>query len=195
MAAVAEYLQRREHVKPRGQKEPAMKKNQAYPSSYLSQDDVRAAPVRAVVDDIRIETVGGGDRAEEKPVMHFREKELKAFVFNQTNWAILEDAYGLDSDNWRGKSLELYLDPGIKFGREVVGGVRVRIPSDTTPFPLEAAMAEALKMGKTRDEFIAALRARGLTGYSSTKGAATARAVLAEWAGTNEPSVEDTIPF
>ncbi|GAH36346.1 unnamed protein product [marine sediment metagenome] len=172
-----------------------MKKNQAYPSSYLSQDDVRAAPVRAVVDDIRIETVGGGDRAEEKPVMHFREKELKAFVFNQTNWAILEDAYGLDSDNWRGKSLELYLDPGIKFGREVVGGVRVRIPSDTTPFPLEAAMAEALKMGKTRDEFIAALRARGLTGYSSTKGAATARAVLAEWAGTNEPSVEDTIPF
>lgn len=172
-----------------------MKKSQAYPSGYLSQDDVRAAPVQAIITDVRIETVGGGDRAEEKPVMHFQEKELKAFVFNQTNWAILEDAYGLDSDDWRGKPLELYLDPGVKFGRETVGGVRVRIPSGGAPLALEEAVALALKAGMTREEFVAALKAKGLKGYSPTKDAAVARAILAERGMIQAENLDDVIPF
>jgi len=171
-----------------------MRREQAFPSSYLSQEDVRAGPVRRIIDDVRIETVGQGERETEKPVMHFREKDTKPFVVNLTNWTTIEASYGPDSDGWRGRPLELYLDPGVKFGRETVGGVRVRIPSGAAPLALADAVAEALKLGRTRDDFLAALKARGLKGYSATKDAATARTILADWAGA-EPAFEDTIPF
>jgi len=171
-----------------------MKKGQAYPSSYLSQEDVRAAPIRATIEDVRIETIGKEDPPAEKPVMHFREEGLKPFVLNQTNWQTVEEAYGEESDAWKERPIELYHDPGVMFGREKVGGVRVRVPSGAAPLALADAVAEALKLGKTRDDLLAALKARGLKGYSATKDGPAARAVLAGWAGT-EPTVEDTIPF
>ena len=169
-----------------------MKKGQAYPSSYLAQDDVREGPIRATIADVRIETIGGGDRAEEKPVMHFQEEKLKTFVLNQTNWAAIEEAYGPESDGWKGKPIELYLDPGVKFGRETVGGVRVRVPSREAVLSMEEALAQALKVGKTRDDFVAALKAKGLKGYTPAKDSAIAREVLAAW---EADKLDDTIPF
>jgi len=170
-----------------------VKKSQAYPSSYLSQEDVRAAPIRATIQDVRIETVGKEDPPAEKPVMHFREKSLKPFVLNQTNWQTVEDAYGEDSDDWREKPIELYHDPGVMFGREKVGGVRIRVPSSAVPLSLAEAAAEALKLGKTRDDLVAALKARGLRGYNPSSDSATARAVLTAWA--EEAATDETIPF
>jgi len=170
-----------------------MKKSQAYPSSYLSQEDVKPAPIRATIEDVRIETVGKEDPPAEKPVMHFREEGLKPFVLNQTNWQTIEEAYGEESDAWRGKPIELYHDPGVMFGREKVGGVRVRIPSGTEPLGLAEAAAEALKLGKTKDDLVAALKARGLKGYSPAKDSAVARAVLASW--EEERAVDETVPF
>jgi len=170
-----------------------VKKSQAYPSSYLSQEDVKPAPIRATIEDVRIETVGKEDPPAEKPVMHFREEGLKPFVLNQTNWQTIEEAYGEESDAWRGKPIELYHDPGVMFGREKVGGVRVRVPSGAAPLALADAVAEALRLGKTRDELVAALKARGLKGYAPAKDSEAARAILAEWA--EERATDETIPF
>lgn len=42
----------------------------------------------------------------------------------------LKFAYGDNPDNLIGKSLELYCDPSVKFGKEKVGGVRISGMSD-----------------------------------------------------------------
>ena len=171
-----------------------MKRSQAYPSSYLAQDDVREGPIRATIQDVRIETIGQGERAVEKPIVHFREKGLKSFVLNQTNWQTIEEAYGPESDAWASKPIELYFDPGIKFGLELVGGVRVRIPSGAAALAMEDAVALALKAGMTREEFVAALKAKGLKGYNAAKDSGVARQVLAE-AQVEADKVDNTIPF
>jgi hypothetical protein len=166
--------------------------------AYFSRKDALAGAAhqnRATIADVRIETIGQGERAAEKPVVHFQEKGLKTFPLNQTNWATIEEAYGEESDAWKGRPVELYLDPGVKFGLETVGGVRVRVPGGAggAILTMEAALAQALALGKTRDEFVAAMKARGLKGYTPAKDSETARAVLAEWA--EKEAVDETIPF
>jgi hypothetical protein len=179
-----------------------MKRSQAYPSQYLSQEDVRAAPIRATIEDVRIETIGRSDDADEKPVVHFREKNLKNFALNLTNWTTIEAAYGPESDAWKGRVIELYLDPGIKFGRETVGGVRIRIPSDAAPatrlepaeaIPWPQALKLAAEVGMDEAALKAALKTRGLTEYNPRRDAGAVRDVLSKAAEAK--AVEDTIPF
>ena len=179
-----------------------MIRSEAYPSRNLNQDDVRAGPVRATIADVRIETFGRSEDADEKPVIHFREAGMKTFGLNQTNWDVLESAYGKHTEEWIGKPVELYHDPGVKFGRETVGGVRIRVPSGAPAaspqgsaegaLPLDQALVEAAKLGMGREAFLDALRAKGLTkGYSPTRDAGTARTILSAAAA----AMDDTIPF
>lgn len=173
-----------------------MKRSQAYPSQYLSQEDVRRAPVRGTIADVRIETIGRSDDADEKPVIHFAEEGLKNFPLNQTNWDLIEKAYGDDSDGWNGKVIELYYDPGVKFGLQKVGGVRVRIPAAVTavaaePYPFEQVLADAAKVGMTKDQVVAALKERSLKGYNAVKDAEIARSIVSAEA----EDIDNTIPF
>lgn len=182
-----------------------MRRNQAYPSMYFSQEDVRTAPVRATIEDVRIETLGRSDDADEKPVIHFREKNLKNFPLNLTNWQTIEAAYGPESDEWRGKTIELYLDPGIKFGRETVGGVRIRIPGGAVPpsaAPLswDDAVALARLAGLEKDALTAALKAKGLAGYSPRRDTALVRSIIAAHhaggpSAADGEDLDDVIPF
>jgi hypothetical protein len=172
-----------------------MRRSEAFPSAYLNQDDVRAGPIRATIADVRIETLGRGDDANERPVIHFRE-DLKTFALNQTNWEVLEKTYGPDSVAWVGKPIELYHDPGVKFGRETVGGVRIRIPSETVAvaaeaFPWEQALAQADKAGLSKEEFLSRLKVRGLTGYHPVRNAALAREIIQ----AAVEATDNTIPF
>lgn len=174
-----------------------MRRSQAYPSTYLTQDDVREGPILATIKDVRIETIGRGNAPEEKPVMHFRESSLKSFTVNQTNWQTLEDAFGPESDDWTGQRIELYLDPGVKFGLDTVGGVRIRIPTAARggTLTMDAALALAAKSGKTREDFVAALKAKGFHGYSPAKDSDAARTILAQWRTEADGDLDDTIPF
>jgi len=104
-----------------------MKRNQVFPSNYLGKDDV-TAPFVATVADVRLESLKTDHGTEDKPVLIFADDQVKPMILNQTNWLILEDAYGLDSDDWRGKPVEIFVDPGVMFAGRRVGGVRVRIP-------------------------------------------------------------------
>jgi hypothetical protein len=50
----------------------------------------------------------------------------KKLVLNVTMIRVLERAFGTDSDDWIGKKVILYSDPGVTFMGKVVGGVRLR---------------------------------------------------------------------
>jgi len=104
-----------------------MRTSDAFPSPYLSRDDV-VNPVVATVADVRPQSVRGEHGTEDKPVMFFQERQMKPFILNSTNWKTIRTTYGDESDEWIGKPIEIYFDPGVLFGDNQVGGLRVRVP-------------------------------------------------------------------
>lgn len=116
-----------------------MKRSDAFPSRYISKDDVQN-PVVAIIDTVRFDTIKGDSGDEDKPVVYFR-GDVKPMILNNTNWMTIEDAYGQESDDWAGKPIEMYCDPGVMFGGKRVGGVRVRIPKVNGKMTLEQANA------------------------------------------------------
>ena len=111
-----------------------MKRSEAFPSRYLGKDDLPQPPgsMAATIQDVRMESIESDGRNVDKAVMYFASKEMKPLITNTTNFMACEEAYGDDSDNWAGKPIELYVDPGVMYAGKRVGGVRVRIPASTT---------------------------------------------------------------
>lgn len=84
-----------------------------------------------------IVTISGVDitefDGEKKLVLKFAGKE-KGMALNKTNLLIISEAFGHETDHWRGKKVELWVDPYVTFGGKVVGGLKVT-PKDTPPPP------------------------------------------------------------
>jgi hypothetical protein len=104
-----------------------MKRSEAFPTKYLSKDDIQQ-PTAGVIAHVANETLGQGQDQEVKPVISFTGDNLKPMVCNGTNWDILESLYGDDSDNWIGKRVEIWVDPNVMFGGKRTGGLRFRAP-------------------------------------------------------------------
>jgi hypothetical protein len=117
-------------------------------SKFLSKSDV-PQPVLATVDFVRIETLK--NPTEDKPVLHFVGDTLKPLVLNVVNRKVLIAAYGDETDHWKGKPVEIYVNPDVtNSSGETVGGVRVRIPAAApapkappAPAPTSAAAPKA----------------------------------------------------
>ena len=134
-----------------------MKRGDAFPSRYLGKGDVDQ-PVSVRIQDVTLEHMPGAADDEFKPVIAFQ-GDVKAFICNQTNWSIIEDAYGAETLDWRGKAVEIYHDPDIRFGNKRVGGLRVRIPGGADKPTQSAATTE----GAVKRSFLAALKDFSLT--------------------------------
>src|SRR5262249_5245437 len=95
-------------------------------SRFLGQADV-PAPFTAVIDRVTI------DQTLRNPfVLHFAGGTVKPLPLNVINRRTLVTAYGDDDAHWRGRSIEIYVDPNVTNSRgETVGGIRLRIPQQT----------------------------------------------------------------
>lgn len=116
-----------------------MRRDQVFPSKYLGGADLRAddgsyRTFKLTILDVGMENVEEG--SPDKPVMKFQGAD-KGMILNSTNWAICEMAYGEDSDDWRGKKVEVYFDQTVTFKGKVTGGVRMRTPQAVAPPPEE----------------------------------------------------------
>ena len=80
----------------------------------------------AVIDYIAREKVtGAGGKKEDEVVAHL--KNEKPFILNKTNLKTIEKIYKTPLiEDWKGRAIQIYYDPSIKFGRETVGGLRIR---------------------------------------------------------------------
>lgn len=107
-----------------------MKRSDAFPSQYVSKDDVESPVVWTVAGVSKVEMSDDDGGKKSPPVMTFKEDHAKPLILNNTNWMVLEDLYGDDSDKWVGHPIELYKDPAVMFGGKRVGGVRVRKPQN-----------------------------------------------------------------
>lgn len=54
---------------------------------------------------------------------------------------ILATAWGTDSENWLGKSAQIYCDPSVRYAGQEVGGIRIRALSDISKQGLSATLA------------------------------------------------------
>ena len=178
-----------------------MKRSDAFPSSYLAKDDLPQPPgtARGTIEDVRIETMPG-DNKDEKPVMYFKNGSLKPFVLNQTNWTIIEEVYGDDSDNWRGQTIELYVDPNIMFAGKRTGGVRVRVSGMMNPGPDTWTLQEALdrcgQAGVDKEQLKAACVEGGFKGWNPAGCTPIAQRLIREASpSVHEPVREEDIPF
>ena len=95
--------------------------------------------------------VGAGGKKDDKPVMHFVE-QVKPLILNSTNFKTLTKLFKSPYiEDWTGKQITLYGDPTVTFGKEVVGGVRIR-----KDLPLELVCADCGQIVGASGKFSAA---------------------------------------
>jgi hypothetical protein len=95
-------------------------------SRYLSKDEAGDG-LTVTIDVVRKENVApNGEKPEERCVLHFKDG-IKPFILNSTNAKRIAKALGTEESNeWRGKEIELYHDPNVEFGGKLIGGIRAR---------------------------------------------------------------------
>lgn len=110
-----------------------MKISEMLQSNWLRKDDL-SDPIGGEVFTIRrlTEELVGQDQ-QPKWACHWREKDVAPLLLNKTNLRLLAAILGDDTDQWIGREIEVYHDPSISYGGQLVGGLRVRPPRPPKP--------------------------------------------------------------
>jgi hypothetical protein len=64
----------------------------------------------------------------------------KDMTLNKSNMTTLLSGLGSNPNSWKGREIGLYFDPTVKFGNDVVGGMKVKV-FEADPFAKMAAVA------------------------------------------------------
>lgn len=105
-----------------------MKISDAYPSAYIKAADLQGRAITVTISDCRLEHFDD----ESKPLLLFVGAS-KGLLLNKTNAGTLADAFGDETDDWRGRVVELY-PARVMFGGRMVDAIRLRVPT-TAPAP------------------------------------------------------------
>jgi hypothetical protein len=170
-------------------------------SNYLAKKDL-VQPLRVIIAAVYQEDVEGDNGMETKIVASFRDEAIKPAILNVTNRSCLVDAYGDDSDGWIDKPAEFYYDPSIMHKGVRKGGIRVRIPAGPAParqvpaptpglLTYPQAIAACAAAGITKDELVAALKARGLTCYNAVRDTMMVQQMIADKARLAQPAADE----
>lgn len=95
--------------------------NDEFPSKYLKASDLQGHAVKVTIKDVGSEQIGG----DRKLIMYFTGKD-KGMVLNKTNARTIGDVFGDDTDDWRGKAVEVFAMK-VDFQGRMVDGLRVRV--------------------------------------------------------------------
>lgn len=120
-----------------------MKINEMKESKYISKEDVGVNGKNLTIrnsDHLLQENVAPDNKPPEmKWILYFNEAR-KGLALNQTNISLVAHITGSEeTDDWRGKPVQLFEDPTISYGGKVIGGVRVRHVSNA-PQPASPPM-------------------------------------------------------
>lgn len=100
-----------------------MQKNVALPSKYLNGSDVGGQLFELVIKSIVMEKMENDGAM--KPVMYFTNAQ-KGLVVNATNWDNMAVVYEDESENWIGKTVEMYTEATRTPNGQPTRGVRIR---------------------------------------------------------------------
>lgn len=161
-------------------------------TTLLRKEDL-TTPVRAIIDSVMVQNVGTDEKPDMKPVLHFR-GTLKPAKLNKTNAQMISEVWGAETDGWVGRTIELFNDPTVEFAKKKVGGIGFRIPgagnAPVTGAPacwgIMQAAAECEKVGISRSELGAYLRANQIDPYHGEKHTALVQAFIASRTAVGE---------
>lgn len=88
-------------------------------SDQLNADDLMTGPVT-----VTIEKVSKGD-AEQPVNVHLEGYPGRPFKPSKSMRRVMVAAWGPNAAEYAGRSMTLYRDPSIKFGKDEVGGIRI----------------------------------------------------------------------
>jgi hypothetical protein len=120
-----------------------MRRNEIFPSTYYSAQDVQAGPILLTIDFAKMESVGDGNGNREKLVAHFKNEDSKLLVVSPTKFdAIALIAKSDETNDWPG--VKIVLEAGkASFQGKLVDSISIRAPhKPPTPKRATAPVAE-----------------------------------------------------
>jgi hypothetical protein len=94
-------------------------------SDQLNADQIVSGPFIITVTDVSVTS------SKEQPVtIHYEGEGGRPYKPGLTMRKVLILAWGHDATQWVGKSMELFHEPSVKFGGDLVGGIRISRMSD-----------------------------------------------------------------
>lgn len=89
-------------------------------SDQLNADQIVSGPIIITVTRVDVAS------SKEQPVtVHYEGEGGRPYKPGLTMRKVLILAWGHDATRWEGKSMELFHEPSVKFGGELVGGIRI----------------------------------------------------------------------
>ena len=131
---------------------------QAFPSNYVKASDLNGKPSLLTIRTCVREELGQGNDKEKKSVLYFKEAQ-KGLVLNKTNANVIADAYGKMTEDWEGKTVEVY-PTRVEFKGNLVDGIRVRIQPQQQPVAQPRAQPDAAPMADQFNDEIASTSPR-----------------------------------
>lgn len=113
-----------------------------FPSKYLRKEDLHGKDVTLTIGQITLRDVRMvNNTTERKVVIHFAEMQKrpeadrKVWIVPKTAALQIAAQHGNNPLKWKGKKITLFHDDTVRFGANVVGGVRVRsqVAADREP--------------------------------------------------------------
>ena len=102
-----------------------MNLNDAYPSRFLSAEDLNGQDVTVTIANVTQETLGQGKDAQQKLVASFVGKK-KAMVLNKTNAKTIAKLYGDETDGWVGQRITIGARD-VEFQGDMILALRVSL--------------------------------------------------------------------
>jgi hypothetical protein len=95
-----------------------------YSSKHLKPADLGGKPVTAAIQDVSVEPFQNDGDNVRKAVLHFHGNIPKPLVVNKTNYLILAQSFGPNTDTWIGK--QIVVSPSMTpFNGKMVETIRV----------------------------------------------------------------------
>jgi hypothetical protein len=165
--------------------------NDFFEKKHLAKEDLANGPIVATISHVRAEMLRNqrtGDE-EKKPLLCFS-GNIKPIVCNKVNFKMLQQIYGREVEGWYGKPIELYVKPDVEMNGQMVGGIRLRMPSrpahsngqapQSNYATFQDAVAAVQRVGLSRDHVIQVLKSKGFSGYMSLRDSPTVDAMIKE---------------
>lgn len=91
-------------------------------SDQLNAEQLVGGPIT-----IKVTSVEYNFSADQKMIIHYEGENGRPYKPSKGMMKLIgsENAWGPDEDQWVGRSMTLYRDPNVKFGKEETGGIRV----------------------------------------------------------------------
>lgn len=105
-----------------------MRRNDVFKSKWLKADDLIGRSRVLEIEAAPLETLKNASGEQQQKVVLYFVGEQKRLPLNMTNWDLVADICGDDTDDWPGHKIELY-PTTTQMGGKTVACIRVRAPS------------------------------------------------------------------